>query len=121
MVNNDLKWEKLQLPDLLKPADIEEGQLVLARCESKKYCLSKIKGKWHAIIDKCPHAGASLSKGYMVKGQVVVCPVHHMKFDICSGQNITGEGYKMHAFPVKEEGDQLYLGMTEKYWYQFWK
>ncbi|MEX0813865.1 MAG: Rieske 2Fe-2S domain-containing protein [Chitinophagales bacterium] len=121
MSENDLKWEKLHLPELMSPAEIENGQLVQAECESKKYCLSKVNDNWYAIRDTCPHASASLSKGFMVKGQVVVCPLHRAKFDICSGKNISGEGYGMRSYPVKQEDDQLYLGLTDKNWYEFWK
>lgn len=121
MTENDLKWEKLQLPELMSPAEISNGELVQATCKNKKYCLGKINDKWYAITDNCPHAGASLSKGYIVKGQVVVCPLHRIKFDICTGRNVTGEGYGLRSYSVKQEENDLYLGVPEKNWYEFWK
>lgn len=121
MSENEIKWVKLQLPEGLAPSQIENQQLVQAKTDSKKYCISKVESGWYAVQDSCPHAGASLSKGYMVKGQVVVCPLHRIKFDICTGKNVTGEGYGMRSYKVKEEGNDLFIGLPDKNWYQFWK
>ena len=42
------------------------------------------------VLDKCPHAGLSLTKG--PKGGyadgVITCPWHNSKFEVCSGENL---------------------------------
>lgn len=40
-----------------------------------------------ALDDRCPHAGASLARGYMADN-VIHCRIHHWGFDIHSGRNI---------------------------------
>lgn len=40
-----------------------------------------------ALDDRCPHAGASLARGYL-EDDVIRCRIHHWGFDIRSGQNV---------------------------------
>lgn len=42
--------------------------------------LFKATGRIHALIDRCPHRGAPLSKG-SIEGECIVCPYHGWKFD----------------------------------------
>lgn len=46
--------------------------------------LFRIGDEVHALDDRCPHAGASLSRGY-VEGDVVRCRIHHWGFRLCDG------------------------------------
>ncbi len=42
------------------------------------------------VVDKCPHAGLSLTKG--PRGEyadgVITCPWHNSRFDVCTGENL---------------------------------
>ena len=42
------------------------------------------------FLDKCPHAGLSLTKGPRGDYQdgIITCPWHNSKFDVCSGENL---------------------------------
>jgi len=42
------------------------------------------------VVDKCPHAGLSLSKGPRggYADGVITCPWHNSRFDLCSGENL---------------------------------
>lgn len=42
-------------------------------------------GQLYAVNDRCPHADASLSEGFMESGRIV-CPLHFAEFDLKSGQ-----------------------------------
>ena len=39
----------------------------------------------------------------------VACPVHKKNFSLESGQCMSGEDYSVQVFPVKVEGDDVYL------------
>ena len=41
--------------------------------------------QYYALDDHCPHAGASLAKGYM-EGDVVSCRIHHWRFCVRDGR-----------------------------------
>lgn len=42
------------------------------------------------VVNKCPHAGLSLTKG--PRGEyadgVITCPWHNSRFDVCTGENL---------------------------------
>ena len=42
------------------------------------------------VLDKCPHAGLSLTKGPRggYEDGVITCPWHNSRFDVCSGENL---------------------------------
>lgn len=42
-------------------------------------------GKFYATQDRCSHAMASLSEGWM-EGHEVFCPVHEARFDVRTGK-----------------------------------
>lgn len=68
-------------------ADIVEGKLLAAQLEGRKVLLTRVQGKVHAVVDRCPHMGMSLAKGRITDG-VVTCPWHNSRFDFCSGKNL---------------------------------
>lgn len=48
-----------------------------------------IAGKLTAIVDTCPHAGASLCEGEL-DGDVVTCPRHGSQFRVTDGERVRG-------------------------------
>lgn len=47
----------------------------------------------------CPHKGGPLADG-LTDAQVVVCPLHNMTYDLCSGEEVTGSGLSVRAYDV---------------------
>ena len=46
-------------------------------------------GRMHAIVDACPHAGASLCEGEL-DGEILTCPRHGSQFHITDGERVRG-------------------------------
>jgi nitrite reductase/ring-hydroxylating ferredoxin subunit len=68
-----------------------------------------VKGRLHAIEDRCPHAGAVLSEGEL-EGLVLTCPRHGSQFDVCRGERVRGPAdIGLQTFSLLEEGGQVYL------------
>ncbi len=69
----------------------------------------RVAGKWHAIADRCPHAGAVLSSGE-IEGTVLTCPGHGSRFDVRTGERLRGPAdTDIAVFPLVQEGGQIYL------------
>ena len=69
----------------------------------------RVAGRWRAIADRCPHAGAVLSAGE-IDGAVVTCPGHGSRFDIRTGERLRGPAdTDIEAFQLVQEGGQIYL------------
>ena len=71
------------------------------------------RGEWYATQNMCPHRREFvLSRGMIgdVNGKPkVACPVHKKNFSLESGKCMSGEDYSLQVFPVKVEGDDVYL------------
>ena len=71
------------------------------------------RGEWYACQNMCPHKREFVLARGMVGDHngtpKVACPVHKKSFSLKSGECISGEEYSVEVFPVKIEGDDVYL------------
>ncbi len=71
------------------------------------------RGQWYASQNVCPHKKAFvLSRGILgdANGEPkVACPLHKKTFSLSTGESLQGEEYRIRTFPVKIEGDNVYL------------
>ncbi|GAB5443805.1 MAG: nitrite reductase large subunit NirB [Fuerstiella sp.] len=71
------------------------------------------RGEWYASQNMCPHRKAFvLSRGLMgdVGGEPkIACPLHKKTFSLQSGESLQDEPYNIRTFPVKVEGDEVFL------------
>ncbi len=71
------------------------------------------KGEWYATQNMCPHRREFvLSRGMVGDDHgkpKVACPVHKKTFSLETGACLSGEDYSVRVFPVKIEGDDVYL------------
>ena len=65
--------------------DIPEGQGRAYMVNNRLIAVFNIQGEYRAILDACPHMGASLAQGY-VEGDIVHCPWHAWRF--CTGDGL---------------------------------
>ena len=64
-----------------------------------------------ACTQKCPHAGGILTDGYIDALGNIVCPLHHYKFSLQNGRNVSGEGYFLKTFFVEERTDGVFIDL----------
>ena len=73
------------------------------------------RGEWYACQNMCPHKKAFvLSRGIVGDaGGVpkVACPLHKKTFSLVSGESLQKEEYRIRTFPVRVEGDDVYLDL----------
>jgi 3-phenylpropionate/trans-cinnamate dioxygenase ferredoxin subunit len=65
--------------------DLKDGESKGLIVRGRALLVAKVAGRLYAADDRCPHMGASLSKGKLA-GTVVICPRHHSRFDLSDGQ-----------------------------------
>jgi nitrite reductase/ring-hydroxylating ferredoxin subunit len=78
--------------------------LTLAVCE--------LDGAYHAFDEKCPHRAAALTQGE-ITGELIVCPVHHFKFNLKTGRCVMPKHLRLRSFPVTREGDRLTIELKD--------
>lgn len=87
------------------------GIMTLVEIASIKIIVVKNEEQVYAFRASCPHAGTMLTDGYIDAKNCVVCPTHFYKFDIASGKNVTGEGYRLKTYKTTEADGEWYVYM----------
>lgn len=67
-------------------------------------------GKYYAMNLKCTHMGGDLSKGKL-EGKVVTCPRHGSRFDVTTGECISGP--KLGPIKLKIKNEIIYKVRVE--------
>jgi nitrite reductase (NADH) large subunit len=71
------------------------------------------RGEWYATQNMCPHRREFVLSRGMIGDQhgkpKVACPVHKKTFSLETGSCLSGEDYSVRVFPIKVEGDDVYL------------
>ena len=75
------------------------------------------RNKWYACQNLCPHKMEMvLSRGMLGDDNgipKVACPMHKKTFSLESGENINGDLSAISTYPVKIEGNFVYIGFSE--------
>jgi len=75
------------------------------------------RNTWYACQNACPHRMEMvLSRG--MTGSTddipkIACPMHKKTFSLIDGSNLNGEDYSIATYPVKVEGDEVFVGFLE--------
>lgn len=81
--------------------------------EGEQYAIYRLKDGYYATSNRCSHAGALLSKGFVIDEQIE-CPAHQGRFDIRSGEATHSPACKrMKTFPIKQENGRIMLGIRK--------
>lgn len=80
------RWGRIvSIERLCAVADVAENSLhrVTLR-ENFDICVARLNGGVYAVVDRCGHMNAALSRGE-IEGDVVTCPVHHAQYSLTTG------------------------------------
>jgi len=82
--------------------EIPVGGRKVVTVRGRPIAIFNVNGEYHALYDRCPHAGGQLSQGritglveasepgavrYSRQGEIVRCPWHGWEFDIKTGRS----------------------------------
>ncbi|QEC57623.1 Rieske (2Fe-2S) protein [Flavisolibacter ginsenosidimutans] len=112
-----INWVKIAESVSDIPFDANEIAEVMAG--DKRICIGKHKEELFAFAHKCPHASGFFSEGFIDALGNVVCPVHHYKFCMKNGRNISGEGYYLKHWPVALRKDGVFIGFDSRKLFDF--
>jgi len=110
---NDARvWHKVLSKD-----ELPEGRVTSVSCKNRTLCMSRYKGKYGALDNKCPHQGGPLGEGSIENG-LLRCPWHGWDYDALNAAVellrgakrpviIVGHGARFHMEPVVALAEQL--------------
>ena len=88
---------------------LPEGRGIRIEAGPHRVALFRIADEVHAIDDRCSHAEASLSEGFIFDEEIE-CPRHGAAFDLRSGEPLSLPATKPVAvYETKTEDGDLYL------------
>lgn len=96
-----------------KVGEIPEGESTVVTVHEKGVAVFLSGGAYFAIDDMCPHAGASLSSGYVENG-IVACPWHGWRYRLCDGAWADNPRVKTGCYKVQVNGDLVQLEVPAK-------
>jgi len=70
---------------IAKTSDVAEGAAGCYEVGDKVIAVFNVGGELLAVDDECPHAGGSLSEGYLEGGEIE-CPWHAECFNLKTGE-----------------------------------
>lgn len=89
--------------------DIDEGEMLAVEVDGEEILIANVDGEFHAIGNVCTHAHCHLSDGW-IEDDEVVCPCHHAKFDLESGEPTRPPATEPEpTFNVTVEDGTLYI------------
>lgn len=110
-----------------KSAEILPGQRKLVQAGGRDIVIFNLDGEFFALLNRCPHQGASLFHGdliglvrsnepgqycYSRRGEMLKCSWHGWEYDIRTGQSwCDPKSTRVKSYPVGvEDGAQLVKG-----------
>jgi nitrite reductase/ring-hydroxylating ferredoxin subunit len=74
----------------------------------------RLNDGYYATSDICAHQGASLSEGF-IEGQAIECPLHQGRYDIPTGEPISGPACEqLPLYPVSTQDGWIYVQYAEE-------
>ncbi|MCW5517680.1 thiamine pyrophosphate-binding protein [Muriicola sp. Z0-33] len=108
-MEKNLVWHKV----LDNKNEIPEGRVKTVTAGHKGICLTHFEGKYSALDNRCPHQGGPLGEGSIENG-LLRCPWHGWDFHPCTGKPPGGFDDGVEVFPVKEEGEAIFVGLEKE-------
>ena len=103
----------MRIANLEAEIPFEQNNMASIDIDGKQICVGRFKEQLFAFSPKCPHASAPLINGYIDALGNVVCPLHHYKFCMSNGRNVSGEGYQLRQWPVEVRTDGIFVGLEK--------
>ena len=92
-----------------KVSELSPGQMKMVVADRERLLLVNMAGTFYAISDTCGHDWAPLSRGKL-EGHVVVCPRHFARYDVRTGQLLSGPlADDVPVYEVRIDEDTVYV------------
>ena len=94
--------------DLCGVDEIPDSGGGFATLENRGLAVFRVADRVHVVDNRCPHAGGSLSGGFVDNG-CVICPWHGWPFDITTGQCPDNGQWNIRVYTAKVVNDRVHI------------
>ena len=100
-------------------SEIGLGEMRKVDLGGEEVLVANVGGVFHAIGNRCTHRGGNLSAGKL-EGRVVTCPRHGSRFDVTTGEALSGPKVLLlrlstgdePTYEIRVEGGSILLTRT---------
>ena len=89
-------------------SEIPPGTCKTVESGGKTIVVYNVEGEFYATTNTCAHQGGPLGEG-LVDGKVVTCPWHAWQYDVSTGESQFDPSVKIDCYPVRLEGDDIFV------------
>ncbi len=107
---SDPRTATIEFVRVARLSDLEPGRGRVVAAKGVRVALFLCEGVVYALRNQCPHMGGELGEG-LLSGDIVTCPWHGWRFNVKTGRNPATEVVAVRTFPVRVEGDDVYVGV----------
>ncbi len=92
-----------------KAGDMLEGTMLALSARGKHLVVYRTVAGYFATARRCTHQAADLMRGYF-DGDVIECPVHQGRFNVCSGAALSAPATTpLQIYPVKVVDGEVFV------------
>jgi naphthalene 1,2-dioxygenase system ferredoxin subunit len=103
-----VSFERVASMDAVPP-----GKVVPVAVRGRRLALYNVGGTLYATEDRCTHAEAQLSDGFL-EGEEIECPLHQGRFHVPSGRALCLPATEdVATFRVRVEGDDVLVEVPD--------
>lgn len=102
---------RIKIANNLEELNFSEKEIARTMVDDKALCIVRQGDVLRACTDTCPHAGASLSEGYVDSRGYIVCCVHNYKFSLEHGRDSMNEGYRLRTYDIFQTPEGIFVEM----------
>jgi len=88
------------------------GRKLVFREGAEAILVMNIGGRFYALDNSCPHAGASIASG-SCEGHSLSCPAHGLTFDVRSGQCTASPNLRIRTHDAQVTDGELIIRPNE--------
>jgi len=98
------------LVEVAKAGDIAPGGMKFVKAGEREIVVCNCDGHYYAVDRRCGHMNGPLDMGSLA-GTILTCPMHHVQFDITTGEALN--------HPIPEHFDEPLPGRWAQYMKHF--
>src|SRR5215210_4530446 len=101
---------------LIRAADVSEvvpGGCHVVHLEGHSIALFEAEGRFHAVDNRCPNMGYTLSRG-RVSDCILTCHWHHARFDLKTGGTFDQFADEARIFPVEIRDGEVWVDLAPR-------
>lgn len=92
-----------------REGDIADGDALAVDCRREVIAVFRVGDRYYALSDMCPHAGGSLSRGWVERG-AVQCPWHGWSFQLAP-EDAPSDG--VTRYPVRVQDGEIQVELPD--------